>query len=943
MSETSNGTIENGNGDKIITLSGMYENYFLDYASYVILERAVPHIHDGLKPVQRRILHALKQMDDGRYHKVANVIGQTMQYHPHGDAAIGDALVNLGQKDLLIDPQGNWGDTRTGDRAAASRYIEARLTKFALDVAFNPQTTEWQLSYDGRKKEPVTLPMKFPLLLKQGVEGIAVGLSTKILPHNFIELIKASIKILEGKRVKIYPDFGVENMIDVSDYQGGKRGGKVRVRAKLEVKDKSTILVKALPYGMTTGTLIDSIVKANDKGKIKIKKVTDNTAAEVEVEIQLAAGVSAEVTMDALYAFTNCEQSISPNACIILDDKPHFLTVEEILRTNTESTRELLRIELEIKKAELLEKWHFASLEKIFIKNRIYREIEECESWEEVIQTIDRELKKYVATPSDKTKKGDKRIQLMRDITEDDIVRLTEIKIKRISKYNAFKADELIAQIEADLKEVQHNLDHLTEFAIAYFENLLQKYGKGRERKTIITEFDNIKAVAVVANNAKLYVNRKEGFVGTGLKKDEFICDCSDIDDIIAFKKDGTFQVTRISDKTFVGKNILHCAVWKKGDDRTTYNLLYVDGKSAKTYAKRFNVAAITRDKNYNLTKSDKNSKVLYFTANPNAESEIVEIFLSPNARARIKEFEYDFGELAIKGRGAGGNQITKYPVRKVVQKSVGESTLGALKIWMDETSGRLNTEERGKLLGAFDTGDLILAIYNDGTYENTDYEMTNRYDTTKLVWIGKFKKDKPIAALHYYGGKDWTMAKRFMVETTKLGEKFSFINDSKGSTLLYATADAGVELECKYGPKKKAKVANVKLDEFVDPKGWKALGNKFVDSKVWKITVVGDEKPTPSPSDTPPKKEDPESKTLFEEAPPKEEKAAPKKAVKKEEKPKAKKKSAPKKPAAKKETKPKAKKAAPKKKSKPPKGGKLKPGDSIDFDLDDDGQGKLF
>ncbi len=933
MSETSNGTTHNENGDKVITLSGMYENYFLDYASYVILERAVPHINDGLKPVQRRILHALRQMDDGRYHKVANVIGQTMQYHPHGDAAIGDALVNLGQKDLLIDPQGNWGDTRTGDRAAAARYIEARLTKFALEVAFNPQTTEWQLSYDGRKKEPVTLPMKFPLLLKQGVEGIAVGLSTKILPHNFVELIKASIKILEGKRVKIYPDFGVENMIDVSDYQGGKRGGKVRVRAKLEVKDKSTILVKALPYGMTTGTLIDSIVKANDKGKIKIKKVTDNTAADVEVEIQLAPGVSAEVTMDALYAFTNCEQSISPNACVIIDDKPHFITVEEILKTSTEGTRELLRIELEIKKAELQEKWHFASLEKIFIKNRVYREIEECESWEEVLKTIDVELKKYFATPSDKAKKGDKRIQLMRDITEEDIVRLTEIKIKRISKYNSFKADELIAQIEEDLKQVQHNLDHLTEFAIDYFENLLKKYGKGRERKTIITEFDNIKAVAVVANNAKLYVNYKEGFVGTGLKKDEFVSDCSDIDDIIAFKKDGTFQVTRISDKTFVGKNIIHCAVWKKGDERTTYNLLYVDGKTAKTYAKRFNVSAITRDKNYNLTKSDKNSKVLYFTANPNAESEVVGVYLSPNARARIKEFDYDFAELAIKGRSAGGNQITKYPVRKVVQKSVGESTLGALKIWMDETSGRLNTEERGKLLGAFDTGDMILAVYNNGTYEMTDYEMTNRYETQKLVWIGKFKKDQPISALHYYGEKDWTMVKRFVIETSKLGEKFSFINDSKGSTLLYATAESGIELECKYGPKKSAKVSNIKLDEFMDLKGWKALGNKFVDSKVWKVTVVGGDDNQP-PSDDEPNNPPPPPEEVVE-------------AKEKTTKPKADKKPTAKKdkpaPKAKKESKaakPKKKATKPAKKSKPK--GKLKPGDSIDFEVDD-GQGKLF
>lgn len=932
---TENGVIEDGNGDKIISISGMYENYFLDYASYVILERAVPHLNDGLKPVQRRILHALKQMDDGRYHKVANVIGQTMQYHPHGDAAIGDALVNLGQKDLLIDPQGNWGDPRTGDRAAASRYIEARLTKFALDVAFNAQTTNWQLSYDGRKKEPDTLPMKFPLLLTQGVEGIAVGLSTKIMPHNFVELVKASIKILQDKSVKIYPDFGVENFADVSDYQGGKRGGKIRVRAKMEIKDKNTILIKSLPYGITTGSLMDNIVKANDKGQIKIKKVIDNTAADVEVEVQLATGVSPEVTMDALYAFTYCEISISPNACVIIDDKPRFMTVEEILKINTENTKMLLKWELEIKKAALEEKWHFASLEKIFIKNRIYREIEECESWEEVLETIDRELKKYVSTPSDRAK-NDKRIAMMRDITVDDITRLTEIKIRRISKYNSFKADELIAQIEADLEQVKHDLAHLTEFAVAYFENILAKYGKGRERKTVLTEFDTIKAAQVVANNAKLYVNYKEGFIGTGLKKDEFVSECSDISDVICFKKDGTFQVVRVADKVFVGKNIIHCAVWKKGDDRTTYNLLYVDGKSAKTYAKRFNVAAITREKNYNLTKSDKNSKVLYFTANPNAESEVVEVLLSQNARARIKGIIYDFGELAIKGRGAGGNQVTKYPVRKVTQKSVGGSTLGKLKIWMDEASGRLNTQERGKLLGAFDTGDLILAVYSDGTYETTDYEMTNRYDVKKINWIGRFEPEQPIAALHYYGEKDWTMVKRFKVETSKLGEKFSYISDSKGSTVLFSTAEPGVKLECKYGPKKSASVETISLDDFVGLKGWKALGNKFVDAKVWKITRIeeksesGDSnegsKTVPESEKTPP--------TLFGDTPvaAKEKakparKLTPKKTV---PKPKEKDKKATKKSDI-------SAKAAPKKKVAKPKSSKsdpLKPGDSIEFDF---------
>ena len=549
----------------------MYKEYFLDYASYVILERAVPYIEDGLKPVQRRILHAMKVMDDGRYHKVANIIGQTMQYHPHGDQAIGAALVNLGQKNLLIDCQGNWGDNRTGDSAAAPRYIEARLTKFALEVAFNPQTTEWQLSYDGRKQEPINLPMKFPLLLSQGVEGIAVGLSTKILPHNFIELIKASIKILEGKKPKVYPDFDTGGSIDVSDYNGGKRGGKVKVRARIEQVDKNTIAIKDLPYATTTTGMIDSILKANDKGKIKIKKVVDNTAKDVEILIDLASGISPQVTMDALYAFTDCEISISPNACVIIDNKPHFLTVNEILRICTENTRLLLKMELEIKQKELEEKWHFASLEKIFIENRIYRDIEECETWEAVIKAIDKGLKKYVVTPKDKPKKSDKRLRLLRDITEDDIIRLTEIRIKRISKFNSFKADELIAKIEEELKQVKYDLKHLTEFAIAYFENLLKKYGKGHERKTKITTFDSIAAVEVVANNAKLYVNYKDGFVGTGLKKDEFVSDCSDIDDVIAFCKDGTFKVVRISDKVFIGKNIIHTAVWKKHDE--TYYL----------------------------------------------------------------------------------------------------------------------------------------------------------------------------------------------------------------------------------------------------------------------------------------------------------------------------------------------------------------------------------
>jgi topoisomerase-4 subunit A len=571
-------------GDELVTLNGMYKEYFLDYASYVILERAVPDIDDGLKPVQRRILHAMKEMDDGRYHKVANIIGQTMQYHPHGDAAIGDALVNMGQKDLLIDCQGNWGDVRTGDSAAAPRYIEARLTKFALEVLFNPQTTDWQLTYDGRKKEPITLPVKFPLVLSQGVEGIAVGLSTKILPHNFIELIKASIRILQGKSFQILPDFQTGGMVDVTEYQDGHRGGRVKIRAKIVQLDKSTLNIIELPFGVTTNTLIESILKANDKGQIKIKKVNDNTAKDVEIQIELMPGVSPDVTIDALYAFTDCEVSYSPNACVIVDNKPMFLSVSEILRISTMQTMELLRRELEIKKGELEEKWHNASLEKIFIENRIYRDIEECESFEEVITTIDLGLKKYVATPSDPLKPGDNRLMMMRDITEDDITRLTEIKIKRISKYNKFKADEMMAQLLADLEQVKHDLLHLTDFTIAYFERLLEKYGKGRERRTIITSFDTIELKEVVANNAKLYVDRVEGFIGMGMKKDEFVCDCSDIADVIAFTRDGKFKVVKIADKVFVGKDIIHAAVWLKSDDRTTYNLVYLDGKSGKVF-----------------------------------------------------------------------------------------------------------------------------------------------------------------------------------------------------------------------------------------------------------------------------------------------------------------------------------------------------------------------
>ena len=884
----------NGNGqEQIIGLNGMYKDYFLDYASYVILERAVPSVEDGLKPVQRRILHSMREKDDGRFHKVANIIGNTMQYHPHGDAAIGDALVNLGQKDLLIDCQGNWGDNRTGDRAAASRYIEARLTKFALEVAFNPQTTDWQLSYDGRKKEPINLPMKFPLLLAQGAEGIAVGLSTKILPHNFIELIKASIKLLEDKRVKIYPDFANGGSIDVTDYNGGKRGGKVKVRAKMEQRDKNTLVIKDLPYGVTTSSLIDSIIKANDKGKIKIKKVIDNTAKDVEILIDLASGVSPDLTMDALYAFTNCEVSISPNACIIIDNKPHFLTVEEILRINTENTKRLLKWELEIRKQELEEKLHFASLERIFIENRIYREIEECETWEAVISTIDQELQKYVIGPNTKTKAGDKRLRLIRAVTEEDIVRLTEIKIKRISKYNTFKAEEQIAKLKEELIQVEHDLANIIAYTIAYFERLLAKYGKGKERRTQITTFDSIQATQVVANNTKLYANKKEGFIGWGLKKEEFICDCSDIDDIIVFHSDGKFQVSRISDKTFVGKNIIHVAVWKKGDDRTTYNLVYVDGKTGRALVKRFNVTAITRDREYDLTKGTKGSKLLYFTANPNGEAEIITIQLTQGSKAKKKVFDFDFSDLAIKGRGSQGNILTRYPVRKVTLKEVGKSTLGAQLVWMDEVSGRLNTDERGLFLGAFDTGDFLLAVYKNGSYEVLEMDLNKRFDPKDLMHIGKFKEKSAISVVYHEGIKGWTMVKRFQVETTKLNTPFAFLTEHKTTKLYFATVDTAPKINYAWREKGQKMEAQLDIADFIDVKGWKALGNKLSDYKLISVKHLN-------------------AKKLV--APPK-----------KEVKPKAEAK----------ETTPQGAK---------PKGNQsLKTGDSIEFDLDDNGQTKMF
>jgi topoisomerase IV subunit A len=832
-----------GNGDHVLTLGNMYENYFLDYASYVILERAVPAIEDGLKPVQRRLAHALREMTDGRYHKVANIIGQTMQYHPHGDASIGDALVNLGQKELLIDCQGNWGDIRTGDSAAAPRYIEARLTPFALEVAFNNQTTNWQMTYDGRKREPVALPMKFPLLLAQGVEGIAVGLSTKILPHNFIELIKASIDLLKGRTTNILPDFQTAGMIDVTNYNGGKRGGKVRARARIQISpDKKQLLIKEIPYGTTTGDLVDSILKAAEKGKIKIKKVVDQTAKDVEIVIDLQPGVSPDVTMDALYAFSDCEISLSPNACLIIADKPHFVDVNEILRVCTEQTKELLRQELDIRKGELQEKWHASSLEKIFIEKKIYRKIEDAESFEQVLEIIPTELRKYVREPEDKKTKSDGRLELLRAISQEDVVRLTEIKIRRISKYNTFEADDYMKRLLEELEQVMHDLANLNDYAIKYHENLLKKYGKGRERKTEIRVFDTIQATEVVANNAKLFVNYEDGFVGTGLKKDEkvqFVCECSDIDDIIVFRKDGKFQVVRAADKVFVGKNLIHAAVWKKGDERTTYNFIYLDGKTGITYSKRFNVTAITRATDYDLTQGNTNSKVLYFSANPNGESEIVSIQLSQSSTAKIKRFDFDFGELAIKGRGSQGNIVTKFPVREVKQKTAGKSTLGAKKWWFDEITGRLNVNERGKYLGEFD-GHAVLILYKNGSYETCEVDPVKHFELGDILHIGKLDKETVVTVVHYDGHKELTMVKRFKIDTTKHGEKYSYITDHKKSAMLFASVKPNPRITyfLKMGSKK-VEGGEVNLAEFIDVKGWKALGNKLSDQKLMDLKEV--------------------------------------------------------------------------------------------------------
>lgn len=798
-------------------VQGQYKNWFLDYASYVILERAVPAIEDGLKPVQRRILHSMKEMDDGRFNKVANIIGQSMQYHPHGDASIGDALVNMGQKDLLIETQGNWGDVRTGDDAAASRYIEARLSKFALDVAFNPKTTNWQLSYDGRKNEPVTLPVKFPLLLAQGADGIAVGLSTKLLPHNFCELIEASIKHLKGKKFDIYPDFQTGGMIDVSNYNEGKRGGKVRVRAHIEELDKKTLVIRDVPYGVTTTQLMESITKANDQGKIKIKKVTDVTAANVEIHIDLAPGISPDITIDALYAFTDCEVSISPNACVIVDKKPRFMSVHDLLSFSADYTRSLLQKELEIKLAELEDKWHYTSLEKIFFEEKIYKELEQKHAtWEAVIEAIDKAFKPFLK-------------KLKRGIAREEILKLTEKPVRRIYRLDINELNEQIRGIEADIKQVEYDLAHLTDFAVAYFETLLKKYGKGRERKTEIKEFDTIQVKQVAIANTKLYINRAEGFIGTGLKKDEFLCDCSDYDDIIAFTKAGKMKVVRVADKVFVGKDILYAAVFQKNDERTTYNMIYLDGASGTSYGKRFNVTGITRDKEYDLTKGSDKSKVHYFTANLNGEAEVVKVILSPNCTARIKEFDFFFEELEIKGRGSMGNQVTKYPVKTVKFKEAGRSTLAGRKLWFDDKFGRLNTEEKGQYLGSFED-EKLLVIFNDGSYELTDTEMTQRFDPEKIALIEQFNPDHIITAVYLDNDKKQYNIKRFRIETSTLKTRFPFIKEGEGNRLEAVTTDAAPILSVQTGRGAQVRSAKFKIDKMVEVMGWKAVGAKLTD-----------------------------------------------------------------------------------------------------------------
>ncbi len=806
----------------VTALSGMYQDWFLDYASYVILERAVPHISDGFKPVQRRILYSMKRMDDGRFNKVANIIGHTMQFHPHGDASIGDALVQLGQKELLVEAQGNWGNILTGDGAAAPRYIEARLSKFALEVAFNSKTTEWMSSYDGRNREPVTLPVKFPLLLAMGVEGIAVGLSSKILPHNFNELIDASISYLQGKPFELYPDFPTGGMIDVSKYNDGARGGVVKVRARIEKVDKKGLVINEIPFGRTTTSLIESIVKANDRGKIKIKKIDDNTAGGVEIVIQLQSGISPDKTIDALYAFTDCELSISPNACVITDEnKPAFIGVSDILRHNTDQTVRLLKSELEIRKAELEEEWHFSSLEKIFIEKRIYRDIEECETWEAVLTAIDKGLKPY------------KKL-FKREITRDDIIKLTEIKIKRISKYDSSRADEHIRGLETELEEVANHLANIIPYAINYYRQIRKKYGKGRERRTEIRSFETIEATKVVATNAKLYVNRQEGFIGTGLKKDEYVCDCSDIDDIIVIRKDGTYLITKVAEKQFVGKDVIHAQVFLRNDTRTIYNVAYQDGREGPYYVKRCALTGLTRDKEYNLGRGTAGTKILYLSVNPNGEAEVIRVYHKPKARLKKLTFDFDFGELAIKGRGSMGNILTKNAVHKITLKEKGLSTLGGRKLWFDDAVMRLNADGRGKFLGEFASEEMLLVVTRGGWYRTSGTDLSSHFEDDLLL-LEKFRETKIFSAVYWDQEQEFYYVKRFAFEESDRLQ--CFVADSEGSRLVSLTEVEYPRFELKFGGKNEGRKQEIiEVAEFIGVKSFRAKGRRLSNYSVANI-----------------------------------------------------------------------------------------------------------
>ncbi|MGJ8761654.1 DNA gyrase/topoisomerase IV subunit A [Polaribacter sp. R2A056_3_33] len=808
--------------ETITKVTGMYKEWFLDYASYVILERAVPSLEDGLKPVQRRIMHSMKDLDDGRYNKVANIVGHTMQYHPHGDASIADAMVQIGQKELLIDMQGNWGNILTGDRAAASRYIEARLSKFALDVVFNPKTTAWKMSYDGRRKEPIDLPVKFPLLLAQGAEGIAVGLSTKILPHNFIELIDASIKYLKGRSFKIVPDFLTGGIADFTHYNDGKRGGKVRVRAKIHQLDKKTLVITEIPFSTTTTTLIDSILKANDKGKIKIKKIEDNTAAEVEILVHLPPNVSPDKSIDALYAFTSCETSISPLACTIENNTPVFVGVSEMLKHSTDLTVQLLKKELEIQLNELEEQWHFSSLERIFIENRIYRDIEEEETWDGVIEAIDKGLQPHIK-------------HLKRAITVDDITRLTEIRIKKISKFDIDKARQFIEGLEEKIAVVKNHLANLIEFAINYFKRLKETYGKDKERKTEIRIFDDIVASKVAMNNAKLYVNREEGFIGTSLKRDEFVTDCSDIDDVIVFRKDGGMMVSKVDSKTFVGKDIIHVAIFKKKDKRTVYNFMYRDGARGMSYMKRFNVTSVTRDKEYDLTNGNKGSIVHYFSANPNGEAEVVTVNLRAAGSVKKLKWDIDFADLAVKGRAVRGNRITKYAIKSVDFKSEGVSTLKPRKIWFDDTVQRLNVDERGELLGEFRAEDKLLIVTQSGKAKAVKPNLAMHFEDDMIV-LEKWKPNKPISAIYFDGEKERYYVKRFLIETTEKEEEF--ISDHVKSQLEIVATDYRPIAEVQFS-KRSLENEEVNFEEFIAVKGIKAQGNQLTTDKIKQVNLL--------------------------------------------------------------------------------------------------------